>query len=31
LDTLDDYDVGLCLELIERSIEEVMLPFAEEM
>ena len=29
LDTLDDYDVGFYLELLERAIEEVMLPFGE--
>ncbi len=29
LDTLDDYDVGLYLELLERAMEEVMLPFGE--
>ena len=30
LDTLDDYDVGFYLELLERAIEEVMLVFGEE-
>jgi DNA polymerase-2 len=29
LDTLDDYDVGHYLDLLERAIEEVMLPFGE--
>jgi DNA polymerase elongation subunit (family B) len=29
LDTLDDYDVGFYLELLERAIEEVMTPFGE--
>jgi DNA polymerase-2 len=29
LDTLDDYDVGFYLDLLERAIEEVMLPFGE--
>ncbi len=29
LDTLDDYDVGFYLELLERAVEEVMLPFRE--
>ena len=29
LDTLDDYDVGFYLELLERAIEEVMMPFGE--
>ena len=27
LSTLDDYDAGLYLELLERAIEEVLLPF----
>jgi DNA polymerase elongation subunit (family B) len=31
LETLDDYDVGFYLELLERAIEEVLLPFGEEM
>ncbi|MCX5888407.1 MAG: hypothetical protein NTY36_03025, partial [Deltaproteobacteria bacterium] len=29
LDTLDNYDVGLYLDLLERAIAEVMLPFGE--
>jgi hypothetical protein len=29
LDTLDDYDVGFYLELLERAVEEVLLPFGE--
>ncbi len=29
LDTLDDYDVGFYLDLLERAIEEVLLPFGE--
>ena len=31
LETLDDYDVGLYLELLERAIAEVMLVFREEL
>jgi DNA polymerase-2 len=31
LDTLDDYDAQLYLDLLERAIEEVMLPFGEAM
>ena len=29
LETLDDYDVGFYLELLERAVEEVMFPFGE--
>ena len=31
LDTLDDYDVGFYLELLERAIEEVLIVFGEQM
>jgi len=31
LDSLEDYDAKLYLELLERAIEEVLLPFREEM
>jgi len=31
LETLEDYDTNLYMELLERAIEEVMLAFGEEM